>query len=1706
MSVVLRGVSGNLADVDGTGALKIQGTFSATNTSITNIGSGSAPVGGAQIGGMSAASTFQAPGVYNTTPSGTEYGLLVRTVGNVPVTGTFWQATQPVSIASSVAVTGTFWQATQPVSIASMPSTPVTGTFWQATQPISAVQLPAALGQTTMANALSVVLASNQSSIPVTLASTTITGSVAVTGTFFQATQPISAVALPLPSGAATEATLGNVLTTAAFQARQPVLGQGTMAASMPVVIASNQSSIPVTLASTTITGSVAVTGTFWQATQPVSIAATVAVSSTQLPAALGAQASASSLSVVPATGSSFAVTGTFWQATQPISATSLPLPTGASTDSTLSTMSAKLPAALGQTTMAASMSVAIASNQSAIPVTLTSTTITGSVAVTGTFWQSTQPVSIAATVTTQGAKTNNNAAPGATNLGALVAIANAAAPTYTEGNQVLLSTDLTGALRITGSISATNPSVGTSGSAIPTSSTLVGGSDGTLLRALKVDATGQLYIANPGGAASVLMADATANPTIPQQAGFLMGFNGTTWDRVKTANTGRLQVDVVTGGGSNASVGATGAAAPASATYAGVLSGGNLVGMVQPLTDTLLRASPVPVSLTSTTITGSVAVTGTFWQATQPVSSTQLPAALGQTTMAASMSVAIASNQSAIPVTLTSTTITGSVAVTGTFWQTTQPISAAALPLPTGASTETTLGTRLADATFTGRIPVNGQALMAASVPVVIASNQSAIPVTLTSTTITGSVAVTGTFWQATQPVSIAATVAVSATQLPASLGQKAMAASLAVALASDQSAIPVTLTSTTITGTVAATQSGTWNIGTLTSITNTVVVQGAKTNNNAAPGATNVGALVAIANAAAPTYTEGNQVLLSTDLSGNLRITGSISASNPSVSTTGTAVPASATMVGGTDGTNLRAFKVDSTGQLFIANPGGAASVLMADATANPTIPQSASFLVGFNGTTWDRVRTANTGRLQVDVITGGSAGSSTPADAFANPTTAGLAQDFLMGFNGTTWDRLRSSIANGLAVDVTRVQGNVTSIGATTPSDAFANPTTALSAAAFNMVWNTGLTQWVRVQDGASNADGDASFAIGAMVTENYPKIFNGTSWDRPRSVTANGTTLQTGGLGTQQMAGFMYGWSTDQTGWLPIKREGTDSDGEAVIVGASNTAGILSTESYPKIFNGTTWDRVRGNTTYGTQTYVADQTATGTLGALNAAVTVACQGSQSVGFTIGAGLTSATIVAEASVDGGVTWIPAYIDNITKLASIVNPTANSYTIVGIGGASNYRIRVSAYTSGSATCSMRANMMGDPAVMFGTSPGGINPPSVAVMGGAVTTAFAAYSNATSNFLSMDLGGNLRTLTVGYTTGAGTTSSVATVKAASTVSAATDTSLVVAHNIGFPSLIGYTVGAGTTASIATVKAASVVPAATDTSLVTSLNPNAISLFGGAAGGAGTTTAATMKAASTHPAFTDTALVVADRADGALAAAIPSTAQLVGVQATAATQAYTAGNQQTPTMELSGNLRVVTRPTDVGALGSYRISTVSGTVAAGLGAGSAVWAFRTGATNPCIIRKVVVSVWNAGTGFTSAGLGKLALFVARSFSASYSAGGTAATITTNNGKKKTAFGTTTIAQIYMTTTAAISGATNTLDAQPFAQQNFAVPTTASVVILPTTDLFNAGAPAPQNWPIVLAANEGLVIQATMGAGGTWSFQVDVEWDEVVTAP
>lgn len=108
-----------------------------------------------------------------------------------------------------------------------------------------------------------------------------------------------------------------------------------------------------------TPTANVAVTN--FPASQPVSVLT--------LPLPTGAATETTLGSILTALGAGVAVSGTFWQATQPISAAALPLPTGAATEATLAAASAKLPATLGQKTMVASLAVTLASDQSALAV-----------------------------------------------------------------------------------------------------------------------------------------------------------------------------------------------------------------------------------------------------------------------------------------------------------------------------------------------------------------------------------------------------------------------------------------------------------------------------------------------------------------------------------------------------------------------------------------------------------------------------------------------------------------------------------------------------------------------------------------------------------------------------------------------------------------------------------------------------------------------------------------------------------------------------------------------------------------------------------------------------------------------------------------------------------------------------------------------------------------------------------------------------------------------------------------------------------------------------------------------------------------------------------------------------------------------------------------------------------------------------------------
>jgi hypothetical protein len=58
---------------------------------------------------------------------------------------------------------------------------------------------------------------------------------------------------------------------------------------------------------------------------------------------------------------------------------------------------------------------------------------------------------------------------------------------------------------------------------------------------------------------------------------------------------------------------------------------------------------------------------------------------------------------------------------------------------------------------------------------------------------------------------------------------------------------------------------------------------------------------------------------------------------------------------------------------------------------------------------------------GNIAVECKVGCAGGATTPTDTFANPTTAGLSFDFLALWNGTTWDRWKGDATNGAFVNV-------------------------------------------------------------------------------------------------------------------------------------------------------------------------------------------------------------------------------------------------------------------------------------------------------------------------------------------------------------------------------------------------------------------------------------------------------------------------------------------------------------------------------------------------------------------------------------------------------------------------------------------------------------------------------------------------------------
>ena len=218
------------------------------------------------------------------------------------------------------------------------------------------------------------------------------------------------------------------------------------------------------------------------------------------------------------------------------------------------------------------------------------------------------------------------------------------------------------------------------------------------------------------------------------------------------------------------------------------------------------------------------------------------------------------------------------------------------------------------------------------------------------------------------------------------------------------------------------------------------------------------------------------------------------------------------------------------------------------------------------------------------------------------------------------------------------------------------------------------------------------------------------------------------------------------------------------------------------------------------------------------------------------------------------------------------------------------------------------------------------------------------------------------------------------------------------------------------------------------------------------------------------------------------------------------------GNSGT-VMEVDGTtfraIRVTNRPTDYGALGFYQLGMTSGILAAALAANTDVFQFRwTDATRFAAIQYISLT-FQPLTLFTAATLTDFGFdaFAARSWSG-VGSGGTAATLTGNSFKTRTSMGTTLVGDIRISSTAALTAGTRTLDGNAFASSigkfqrvNPAAATEETYVNQPhliwSPQVSNGEA------PLVLASNEGFVIRnrGVWPAAGTGEIEVNVRWGE-----
>lgn len=436
------------------------------------------------------------------------------------------------------------------------------------------------------------------------------------------------------------------------------------------------------------------------------------------------------------------------------------------------------------------------------------------------------------------------------------------------------------------------------------------------------------------------------------------------------------------------------------------------------------------------------------------------------------------------------------------------------------------------------------------------------------------------------------------------------------------------------------------------------------------------------------------------------------------------GSAIPAStpALLLAGSDGTNSRYITLDTSGRQLMVGAGTAGTptggvVSIQGVAGGLSVPISGTVTATSASQTTTGAATPASATLMGGSVTTASPTYTTGTLNALSLTTSGLLR---IDGSGVTQPVSGTVTANAGSGNFAVVQATAANLNATVVQPTAANlNATVVGSGNFTVVQATAAN--LRAQTAAESATGAtppaAAVYIGGSVTTAAPTYTTGQmnalslTTSGLLRVDTSGTTSPISGTVTANQGGtwtVQPGNTANTTPWLTTINQG----GNSAAVKAASTAAVATDSALVVAIS------PNNSLNIGQ----VDISTSGSLGALNAVVTITPSGKYTIGGQI-LGTWVGTITPEGTIDG-TTWFTVRTANKSTNDIINAYTANdAFEFYSVAGCIGLRLRMSAYTSGTATI-----------VLTGTS--------------LATDAFLNYSGTTA-----DTGPPLRHVSIGTLT-----------------------------------------------------------------------------------------------------------------------------------------------------------------------------------------------------------------------------------------------------------------------------------------------------------------------------------------------------------------